>query len=1144
MKKSAMLQTIKKWAAVSLMVSMMVSPSAAAQAAYAVQETVVEVREEWFTEPLSYVSFPARFEDSFPDSGQDRYYLFQIDSRCDLSVSLEYENGFARYGLELLDSSQNQLGISDQVYSQRILEPDVAPGAYFLRVFPIGDSDYSGSFRVSIAKTDLSEENIKTVDFSELHMLASLQAYGSPYFLNGYSVNYYFDWNAMAFVELDTPRYLGAGVNSGGIYPMPQHYYRSWIGPVADDVLSMKDIRALRPDETSEEYEKYLVQSGLRYREGGNPLIHVQDAIALPMRFEALDWGEEEENEGWMEHLKNAVMTYGAATTGGYWNFMAPCEDEQNYYCSGYEYRWNDEESVFDIVNLFEDSPYASASNLMENHEVDIVGWDDNYPRENFRYRDLNQLATGSDLDSLADDRYLPEGDGAWIVRNSWGTNLGDEGYYYVSYYDKRLVSANNSWVFSSAEARDNYNKLYMTAMAVSGFTNWVDCTAVSNVFTAEGNDVLRAVSFELLNNSAEYQIGINRGADIGKGLLEENIYASGYKKYAGDYTVRLNKPILLEQGEAFEVVLGLALDDEDDSELAFSVMSNNQRQGNIPSQPGLSYSYGPFGREDIGRAGEEWYGYATLIALCYDASLEEGEVERVTVFDLDPDQYYNLLATSSNTQKAESGLFAGNRKQRASVGETAAYDGNILDEDGMSDEWIDDEDGMLSKASDSDAEVATDSNTKPGRHTVGYDGFTGKRQIIRTLPNAGSRMKGEPRAVEADLPERFDLREEGVLTPVKNQENTNSCWAFGSTAAAESGFLMGGSNLFNYNYASGVKVGTKLPVMQDGRILYRFDKGNPESMKQAVFDSRLLSWDGGPLVNMGASLLWEFSGDLHAIDFVGTDFEGQSGVGKFSTSGEETLILIPKDSGMITVRVSSEDDPTKAAVFEIVLMEENRVKRVTVEPEYMNLRVGAFQTLNVKVDAEDGVEIKPVFTSDQPSIASVDDRGNVIGLNRGTTKIRVRAGDKEAVCTVTVTRDNSSSSGSDRRLTVAERFPGAQEGDWTMHEDGSWRFRVDEKDYKDVWGYLYNPYGNGGVGDAGWYRFDDEGKMITGWFTDLDGNVYYMNPVSDGNRGKMCTGWTVVKDEYGQERSFYFSEVSGGPLGSLVRDMNGAMPK
>ena len=41
-----------------------------------------------------------------------------------------------------------------------------------------------------------------------------------------------------------------------------------------------------------------------------------------------------------------------------------------------------------------------------------------------------------------------------------------------------------------------------------------------------------------------------------------------------------------------------------------------------------------------------------------------------------------------------------------------------------------------------------------------------------------------------ADYPERFDLREKGLVTPVKDQEPWGTCWSFGAMAASESGIL------------------------------------------------------------------------------------------------------------------------------------------------------------------------------------------------------------------------------------------------------------------------------------------------------------------------------------------------------------------
>lgn len=39
-------------------------------------------------------------------------------------------------------------------------------------------------------------------------------------------------------------------------------------------------------------------------------------------------------------------------------------------------------------------------------------------------------------------------------------------------------------------------------------------------------------------------------------------------------------------------------------------------------------------------------------------------------------------------------------------------------------------------------------------------------------------------------LPARFDLREQGVVTPVKQQNPFGTCWSFGETAAAETSIL------------------------------------------------------------------------------------------------------------------------------------------------------------------------------------------------------------------------------------------------------------------------------------------------------------------------------------------------------------------
>ena len=67
-------------------------------------------------------------------------------------------------------------------------------------------------------------------------------------------------------------------------------------------------------------------------------------------------------------------------------------------------------------------------------HAVVIIGWDDNYPRENF-------------LESCQ-----PKHDGAFLIKNSWGTAWGDNGYGWISYEDYSSKSNHGCFVVEDLE--------------------------------------------------------------------------------------------------------------------------------------------------------------------------------------------------------------------------------------------------------------------------------------------------------------------------------------------------------------------------------------------------------------------------------------------------------------------------------------------------------------------------------------------------------------------------------------------------------------------------------------------------------------------------------------------------------------------
>ncbi len=117
----------------------------------------------------------------------------------------------------------------------------------------------------------------------------------------------------------------------------------------------------------------------------------------------------------------------------------------------------------------------------------------------------------------------------------------------------------------------------------------------------------------------------------------------------------------------------------------------------------------------------------------------------------------------------------------------------------------------------------------------------------------------------------------------------------------------------------------------------------------------------------------------------------------------------------------------------------------------------------------------------------------------------------------------------------------GSVTGDWTQGTDKRWKFSSGTQGYQNQWAYVYNPYADPEKGQnrADWFRFDQEGYMMTGWYTDTDNNQYYLSPISDNTMGHMVTGWYWIPGADGKKRCYYFNPVSDGTKGALFRGKN-----
>lgn len=237
---------------------------------------------------------------------------------------------------------------------------------------------------------------------------------------------------------------------------------------------------------------------------------HLQHAWYLPERSTYTD----------NTQVKNALMTYGAVSVAFYYGAAYYNETTSAYY-------------------------YKGPIGIGLNHAVTIVGWDDNYSRTNF--------TAG----------LRPPGDGAFIVKNSWGKEWGKDGYFYLSYYDKKLSSMVS---YYSAEGPGNYRREY--EYDPLGWTNSAGYSTTSawfaNVFNAAaGAANIEAVSFYTPVPDSTYRIYIYKdvtGSNPKNGVLVKSIRGTITK--AGYHTIKTFQspasPPVVVPGAKFSVVVKL----------------------------------------------------------------------------------------------------------------------------------------------------------------------------------------------------------------------------------------------------------------------------------------------------------------------------------------------------------------------------------------------------------------------------------------------------------------------------------------------------------------------------------------------------------------------------------------------------------
>ena len=811
----------------------------------------------------------------------------------------------------------------------------------------------------------------------------------------------------------------GSVMQYGGNVEMAANSLLDWEGAVNEDVVPYT-IDYIR------QVENEQLDDSLAY---GKDVAHVQNFYRV--------------NITSRDDVKKAVMDYGAVSIS---------------YFSDQSSDWSTDNYNSSTAAYYCPNAYTS------NHAVTIVGWDDDYSADNF--------AT------------TPDGNGAWIVRNSWGSYYGKEGYFYLSYYDKSIYTVGYAL---EAELSNNYDNNYQYDGAMLyGYMGYGGSNKYANIFEAkanqDGSENIKAVSFMTgrstnLNYTVSIYTNLTDETNPESGTLAAQ--KSGITTYDGTYTVNLDSPVEINEGNKFSVVVEVRNASGKTSYLAYERSMQSGKAGywcTASAKENQSFVANPYGYwEDFGKARS-----CNFIIKAFTDNETQTPVVEVESVSLNKSE---MTLTEGESETLAATVTPENAENKSIIWSSNNEAVATVDANGT----------VIAKRAGTAVITATSTNGKSAGCTVTVE----KKQIPVTEVRLSESTVG--------IVEGSTYKLTATVLPENTTDSKNVSWSSNNEAVAT---VDANGNVTAKRAGTAVITATSTNGKTAGCTVTVSKKEIPITEVRLNKSTETLT--EGETTTLTATVLPENTTYGKSVKWSSSNVA----VATVDLMGKVTA----KRAGTAIITATSENGKTASCTITVNKKDTNiTITEVRLNKSTETLTEGDTTTLTATVLPENTTYGKSVkWSSSNVAVATVDLMGKVTAKRAGTAIITATSENgKTASCTVTVNKKDT--------------YTGLRDvdGNWMYFENGNVNSDyAGLVNYEGLWFYVDNgtiDWGYTGLADYNGIWFYVSGGMVDWNYTGLT----YYNDVWFYVSGGMIN-WDYTGLVYYNDIWFY---VSGGIL-------------